>query len=260
MPIVTMTTDFGYQDYYLALIKGALLSQNAQLNLVDIAHNINNYDIVQAAFILKNCWHAFPPGTIHLVSVNDFNNGKNQLIAIKYQDHYFVGPDNGVFYLVFDEMPSDILKLETASNGFNSLKDIFAKTIGEIASGKPFEQIGTPCQEMEQRLTFRPVISPSQIRGAIIHIDNYENAIINVTRDLFEQVGTNRPFKLFFKRHNPITKLSQHYSDVAIGERLCLFNAAQHLEIAINMGKASTLLGLKLEDTIQIDFYTNVEE
>lgn len=260
MPIVTLTTDFGYQDYYLALIKGAILSQNAQLNLVDIAHNINNYDIVQAAFILKNCWHAFPDGTIHLVSVNDFNNGKNQLILIKYQEHYFVGPDNGIFSLIFDEIPATIYQLHTASDGFSSLKKIYAQAIGAIANGKSFEQIGPPQQEMEQRLTFQPVISPAQIRGAIIHIDNYENAIINVSRALFEKVGNNRPFQLFFKRHNPITKLCQHYSDVAIGERLCLFNAAGYLEIAINMGKASTLLGLKLEDTVQIDFYSNVEE
>lgn len=251
-----MTTDFGYQDYYLPLIKGAILSQNAQLNLVDIAHNINPYDIVQAAFILKNCWHAFPEGTIHLVSVNDFNNGKNQIIAIKYQNHYFIGPDNGIFSLVFDEIPTAIFLLKDATAGFSSLKDVYATAIGAIANGDTLEQIGKAQQDMEQRLTFQPVISLSQIRGAIIHIDNYENAIINVSQELFEKVGNKRPFKLFFKRHNPITRLSLHYSDVTIGERLCLFNAAGYLEIAINMGKASTLLGLKLEDTVQIDFDT----
>lgn len=260
MPIVTLTTDFGYQDYYLAMIKGAILSQKPSINLVDIAHSINNYDIVQAAFILKNCWHAFPKSTIHLVSVNDFNDGKNQLVAIRHQGHYFIGPDNGVFSLVFEDTPAAVYYLEPAEQGFQSITNIYAKAIGYIANKKPFEEIGTTCDEMEQRITFHPVISPSQIRGSIIYIDNYENAIVNVRQELFEKVGNDRPFKLFFKRHNPITKLCQHYSDVAIGERLCLFNAAKYLEIAINMGKASSLLGLKLEDKVQIDFYTNTSE
>lgn len=256
MPLVTLTTDFGHQDYYLALIKGAILRQNAQLNLVDIAHHINNYDIVEAAFILKNCWHAFPEGTIHLISVNDFNNGKNQLLALQYGGHYFVGPDNGVFSLIFEEAPAAIFYLEPASDGFLSLKDKYAAAIGHIANGQPFEQIGSPVTEMEKRITFQPVINPSQIRGSIIHIDNYENAIVNISRDLFVNVGKHRRFELFFKRHNPIIKLSKHYSDVAVGERLCLFNSADYLEIAINMGKASSLLGLNLEDTVQIDFHS----
>lgn len=255
MPVVTLTSDFGNQDYYLALIKGAILSQNAQLNLVDITHDINNYDIVQAAFILKNCWHAFPEGTIHLLSVNDFNSGKNQLIVIQHHNHFFVGPDNGVFSLIFDEVPAAIFYLDAASKGFLSLKDRYASAIGHISNGKPIAEIGSIAQKMEKRITFQPVINTSQIRGSIIHIDNYENAIVNVSQELFEKVGNQRDFELFFKRHNPITKLSKHYSDVAIGERLCLFNSAKYLEIAINMGKASSLLGLKLEDTIQIDFH-----
>ena len=78
--------------------------------------------------------------------------------------------------------------------------------------------------------------------------------IVNIRRELFEQVGQNREFALYFKRHDPITQLSLHYNDVPIGETLCLFNSADYLEIAINMGKAGSLLGLKMEDTIQIDF------
>ena len=107
---------------------------------------------------------------------------------------------------------------------------------------------------MVQRITFQPVISPNRIRGAVIYIDQYENVISNISRELFERIGKNREFELYFKRHDPILKLSRNYFDVAVGETLCLINSAEYLELAINMGKASSMLGLKLEDTIQIDF------
>ena len=108
---------------------------------------------------------------------------------------------------------------------------------------------------MFKRITLQPVTSKSQIRGSIIHIDNYENAIVNISRELFEQLSKKRTFSLYFKRYNPITQLSEQYYDVAIGDILCLFNSAGYLEIAVHMGKAATLLGLKIDDTVQIDFH-----
>ena len=89
----------------------------------------------------------------------------------------------------------------------------------------------------------------------MIHVDNYENVILNITRELWERYSYYRNFALFFKRHEPISQLSESYNDVTIGETLCLFNAADHLVIAINLGKASSMLGLSVEDTVQLDFY-----
>jgi hypothetical protein len=114
--------------------------------------------------------------------------------------------------------------------------------------------LGNPARDILQRITFQPVIAPSQIRGAVIYVDNYDNVVSNITRDLFEKVGRGRPFQLFFKRHDPILRLSKHYNDVPIGETLCLFNS-DYLEVSINMGKAAELFGLKIEDTIQINFH-----
>ena len=122
-----------------------------------------------------------------------------------------------------------------------------------MAANSSLELLGNPAKDILQRITFQPVIAPSQIRGAVIYIDNYDNVVSNVTRDLFEKVGRGRPFQLYFKRHDPILSLSKHYNDVPIGETLCLFNS-DYLEVAINMGKAAELFGLKIEDTIQIDF------
>ena len=257
MPIITLTTDFGLKDYYIGLIKGALLSKDPALSIVDISHNVNVYDIVQGAFILKNCFAAYPEGTIHIISISNYSSKKPCFLAIRYAGHYFIGPDNGVFSLLFDtKLIKDIYELTYVENNKFPIKDVFADAVGHLINNMPFNEIGLPVESIEERITFQPVISGSQIRGAIIHVDNYQNVITNITRDTFDKVGQGRKFALYFKRHNPIARLSNHYQDVAVGETLCFFNSAGCLEIAINMGKAAILHGLKVEDSVQIDFKT----
>lgn len=255
MAIVTLTTDFGLQDYYAAVIKGAILCEDPSLNIVDITHNVQNYDIVQGAFILKNAYHSFPKGSIHILSINNFYTQELMFITFQKDGHYFIGPDNGVFSLMFEELPQDVYELSFKEEGSFPLKNVFAKAVGHIISGKPLLEIGFPIEKMEQRITLQPVISPDQIRGSVIHIDKYQNVIINVTKDLFDQVSKKRSFSLYFKRHDPIEQLSEYYYDVPVGETLCLFNSSNYLEVAINMGKAASLLGLNIDDTIQIDFH-----
>lgn len=252
--LITLTSDFGWKDYYLALLKGAMLSKQPHLNIVDITHEIQNYDIVRAAFIFKNAWAAFPRGTIHVLSVNDLNDETTRFVLIQHDGHYFIGPNNGVFSLVFDNKPIKIYQLPAIEKTPFTLKDIFAEAVDHIVKGLPIEEIGEPIDSLLTRITFQPITGQAQIRGAIIHVDNYENAITNITKDIFDKIGQNRPFKLSFKGHDPISTISQHYHDVPVGETLCLFNSADHLEIAINMGSASGLLSMGLEDTVQLDF------
>ena len=254
MQIVTLTTDFGSQDYYVPVLKGAILSRHRAVNIVDISHQIKHHDIVQAAFVLKNTWSAFPEGTIHVVSVNNLGGERGRFLAFKYEKHIFIGPDNGIFTLVFPKLlPLNIIEIPFAGLNFESVREALANTVGQLAANSALELLGNPAKDILQRITFQPVIAPSQIRGAVIYIDNYDHVVSNVTRDLFEKVGRGRPFQLYFKRHDPILNLSKHYNDVPIGETLCLFNS-DYLEVAINMGKAAELFGLKIEDTIQIDF------
>jgi len=255
MPIVTITTDFGLGDYYVAVIKGALLRQCDQLQIVDITHQIRNYDIVQGAFIFRHAWTSFPPGSIHLLSINDFYSPQKRFVVIPWQEHYFIGPDNGLFSLIFESMPAEAYELPFPEEESFPIKTIFARTVAHIEQQHPLADIGPPAGQLMQRITLQPVISPSFIRGAVIHIDNYENAVLNISSELFHRVGKNRAFSLYFKRHDPITQLSRHYFDVPVGEPLCLFNSSGLLEIAINLGRAGSLLGLKVEDTVQVDFF-----
>ena len=253
MYIITLTTDFGLQDYYVPVLKGTMLTRHGGLNFIDISHNIKNHDIVQAAFTIRNSWHHFPDGSIHIVSVNNFGGERNRFLVLQHNNHYFIGPDNGIFSLIFDTPPQYVYEIPFQGLNFQYVKECIADALEVIVSEKALAEMWSPVNDMVQRITLQPVIAPAQIRGSVIHIDNYDNVVVNVTRQLFEKVGRGRPFELYFKRHDPIVYLSKHYNDVSIGDTLCLFNS-DYLEISINMGKAAEMLGLKLEDTIQIDF------
>lgn len=255
MAIVTFISDFGTTDYYSAVIKGALLSDNPQLNLIDISHNVKTYDIVQGAFVLKNSYKHFPAGTIHLVSVNNFYAPNHCFLAIRYNDHYFIGPDNGLFALAFEkEQLTSVYELTYNANAANPLGEVFAKGVRHILSEMPFNEIGIPIETIEERISIQPVTTVDRIRGAVIHVDNYENAITNISGDLLEKIGKGRPFKIYFKRHEPLTTIKKNYAEVPVGEILCLINSANYLEIAINLGKASSMLGMGIDEHVQIDF------
>lgn len=254
MPLVTLTTDFGLRDPYVASFKGELWRQTAELQLLDISHNVNNFDIVQAAFIFKNAWPSFPAGTIHLLLVNDLPAARHDFLLIRQFDQFFICPDNGILHLIFDSLHGTVYRLEGDPKKGLSIGQRLAIVINQLSRKMAPEQIGKPAEETVRRLTLQPVITNQQIRGTIIYIDNYHNAISNISRQLFDQVGQGRNFEISFKRHPALTRLSRDYEEVEIGEPLCLFNRAGFLKIAVNMGKAASLLGLHLEEMIQIDF------
>ena len=253
--IVTLTTDFGLRDYYAAVLKGAMLTQTPTLTFIDVSHQVKAHDIIEAAFILRHAYASFPIGTVHVVCVDNFFNQQTDFVAVEAHGHYFLAPDNGVLSLLFDELPFGAFRLlyDAQSSNF-PLKDVFARAVGHLANGLPLDQIGIPAHDLVQRITLQPVVSQDLIRGSVIHIDGYENVILNIHRSLYDRVSRSRPFELYFKRHHPITAMATSYHDVAIGETLCLFNSANFLEIAVSMGKAATLLDLNVEDPVQIIF------
>lgn len=255
MSILTLTTDFGTRDFYAGALKGAVLRRCPGAQLVDISHDITPFDILQAVFVVQNVWREFPEGSIHLIAVNCVYGPEAHFVAARKEGHYFLAPDNGILTLLFEDLlPSDVRTLPTPPQEHFPVKQIFAEAAAHLVADKPFELLGGYAAPLLQRISIQPVIMPGRIRGTILHLDNFDNVVVNIRRDVFEKVGQNRPFSLYFKRHDPITRLSSNYSDVPVGEQLCLFNIAGYLEIAINMGRAASLFGLKVEDVVEIVF------
>ncbi|MFN0215126.1 MAG: S-adenosyl-l-methionine hydroxide adenosyltransferase family protein [Saprospiraceae bacterium] len=261
MQFTTLTTDFGTQDFYVGALKGALLRRVPSLYLVDISHDIPPFDIVRGAFVVANMWREFPEGSIHLIGVNCVYQQEFRFVAARHEGHFFLAPDNGLLSLLFSNFdPLDLRNLPADAAEHFAVKNIFADAVAHLAGGKPFEELGEHAAPLLQRISIQPVITPTRIRGTVILVDNFENVVVNIRRETFESAANGRSFSLFFKRNDPITQLSGNYCDVAVGEQLCLFNMADYLEIAVNMGKAATLFGLKVEDVVEIVFDAPVTE
>lgn len=253
-PLLTITSDFGREDFHLARLKGYLFSAHRDLRIVDVSHDIPTYDIVRAAFIFNRAWRHYPEGTIHLISVNDYYQPRGRFLAIRHERQYFIGPDNGIFSLIFSKMPAETYVLDGYTKD-DALSTIYARAVAHVARDKPFLEIGLPATRFSERLAFQPVIGPNYIRGAVVFIDRFDNVTTNITRQRFEEVGRGRGFQLLIKRMAPIDGLSFRYHDVPEGEPLCRFNSDGLLEVAINLGRASTLLGINVEDMVQVEFY-----
>lgn len=254
MQLVSLISDYGRKDYYLAELKAALFSKCEDIQIIDISHEVEVYDIALAAYNLKYLLSSLPLNTINIISVNNYYDKKPKYIAFKRDQRYFIGPDNGVFSLVFDGL-SDVFEINLDLLDNRQVHNIYSHSAACIHHNLPFEEFALPYSDFNTRLNFRPVVTNQQIKATIIHIDQYENVVTNCTKDIFEKSRQGRGFSIYYKPNDPIDILSKHYGEVNIGEPLAWFNNAGHLEIAINMGKASSVLHLFQNETIQIDFH-----
>lgn len=255
MQIVTITSDLGNQDYALGAFKGALLSAEPGVRLLDLTHQIPDFDLVETAYLIRNAWKHFPTGTIHLVWVHNHYDHAPQFIAVKHQDHYFIGPDNGILSLVIDtESAWEACQLEYEPGDNFSLRQLYAYAVAHLAAKKDFHQIGIPLAELKQRISLRPVAGTNDIRGTVIHTDGFGNVITNISRVLFEEVGLGRSFSVQAKRADAIRTIARHYSDAMYAEPVCLFNGAGLLEIAVYMDRADVLLNLHKGDPVAVLF------
>ncbi len=257
MPIITLTTDLGTKDHYVGSVKGAILSQCKDVTIIDISNQIQPFNILDAAFVLKNSYPGFPASTIHLVSVNAVQEGNAPFIAIGHKGHYFIGADNGIFSLALEAQPEKAFELagfvEEEKHSF-PLLSIAVNGAAHLANGGALEKIGKPIKEIQQGVALQPVITERSIKGTVIYIDNYENIIVNIAEELFDRVGENRNFSILMRGNDAISTIGDNYNSAPEGELVCFFNTAGYLEIAINSGNASSLLGLEKGATIQIDF------
>ena len=257
MPVITLTSDWGLKDHYHGAVKGAILRRLPDAVIVDVSHNIPPFDLNQAAFIIRNFYRNFPEGTIHILAINTEASIESPHTLVFHNGHYFIGADNGIFSLVFDEKPEMILELDIIqdSDYFTfPTRDVFVKAACHIARGKPVEELGHPRDRLYSRMAFQPVITGNQIRGKVIYVDNYGNAFVNITETIFNSLFKNRKFVLTFRSPSyRITEISKSYQDVHEVEMLALFSSSGYLQIAINRGDACSLLGLKPDTTVLIE-------
>jgi len=256
MPIITLTTDMGDKDYYLSAIKGNILMQLPEATIVDITHQIKPWDIIQAAFVIKNAYINFPIGSIHIIGVDTECYDGRKHIAVKYNDHYFIGTDNGIFSLILEKKPDVQVELNLIKDANLTFptKDVFVKAACHIARGGTLEVLGRSIDHLKSVSIGYPATDENMIVGKIIYIDHYENVITNINHETFKRIGKGRPFRMLISRDEYfIEKLSSRYSDADISDIVVLINELGFIEVALNQGNAAGLLGLKIDG--QLRFY-----
>ncbi len=256
----TLTSDFGLQNHYAASVKGKILFHIPDANILDICHHVAPHNLQQAAYIFKSAYLHFPRGTIHLVLNDLYANPNRQLLYVFENGQHIFCADNGFLTLLFDDRPAQIFLLQDKLVLYNYLEVVehFAMNAVQILQGlKPnIENIA-----VNQIMIRRPAFafeSNNTLEAQVLHIDSYGNVVLNVTRTFFYETAKGRAFRILFMRDEEINTISEHYHDVPVNEKLCLFNAAGFLEIAINKGHAASLFGFKDADERSL-FYSNVK-
>jgi len=245
MPLITLTSDIGFQDYLVGAAKGRLLQLNPAFNIADITHQLPPFNYTQSAYICRNAIKNFPAHTFHIILVNLFEHKTENLLLAFYEDQYILCADNGLLTMIAEGKPEIIIRLRADKKKIkNTLYciEVMGAAIQSITEGKRLQDVGEPDVEITEKNYLRPFTTPDFIEGQIIFIDNFENVIVNITKTQFEEQRANRRFRIETRRNDDIDTLSETYADVPEGEKLALFNSAGYLEIAINKGNAAGLL------------------
>jgi len=248
LPLLTLTSDIGSPDYLVGAVKAQLLQLNPGFRIVDISHNIPPFNYPQAAYVCRSAIRNFPEFSYHLILVNLFENKPEQLLLAFHKNQYLLCADNGLLTMILEETPEMVMGIpldKTADRNTIYLTSVMGRVVTQLANGEPIQKIGIPDVKYMEKRHLRPVLDGQSIEGQIIFIDSFENVIVNITREQFEQQREGRNFRITFTRGEFIDRISETYADVAEGEKVALFNSAGYLEIAINKGNAAGLFGLK---------------
>jgi S-adenosylmethionine hydrolase len=249
-PLITLLTDFGTQDAYVGSMKGVILGLNPEVALVDLTHDLPPQDVMAGALVLAASAPFFPAGTIHLAVVDPGVGSHRRALAARCRGHFWVGPDNGLFHLIFRQSPDlKIVSLKEAeyfltpvSDTFHG-RDIFAPVAAHLSLGVELSRFGPAMTDPVSLEIPEPAFGPAEVKGEIIYVDRFGNLVSNLPAlDLKEWLGGRR-FSLQVGSLK-LRELSRIYTDAAPGEFLALPGSHGWLEIACARDNAARRLGL----------------
>ncbi|SPD75763.1 conserved hypothetical protein [uncultured Desulfobacterium sp.] len=249
--IITLTTDFGLSDPYVGIMKGVILSINPEARIIDITHHVSAGDIGQASSILFDAYRFFPEGTIHLGVVDPGVGGERRPIMVITGSHFLIGPDNGLFWpVIFADKVVKLMHLTNESYFLSSIsrtfhgRDIFAPVAAHVSRGvSPLEMGQTITDPVRLDL---PICEQEGdiLRGSIIRVDHFGNLLTSIPKKDVEKFFT-RGSLLIRVGDATINGVKGSYSEAKEGELISLIGSSDHLEIAVNRGRACDGIGVE---------------
>lgn len=254
--IITLTSDFGYQDNYVAIIKALLHTRVPEATQVDLTHSITPYHLLQCAYILSSALPFFPAGSVHFSLFDAMYASPAKVLIAEKQRQYIISSDNGLLPLILNDETRPIYSWPEVPATYAEWITFSADLIAKL-SQEGFRPDALPVHHPQAfSVPPRPVFKDNTIECHIVHVDQFGNVILNLTKEDFEAQQRGRKFRIVFRNNEHIDTISNSYSEVPPKEKLCLFNNAGHLEIAINKDSAARLLGLSLFNTSSLVYQT----
>jgi S-adenosylmethionine hydrolase len=252
MQVVTLTTEWKPDDIYSGIIKGKLCRLCPDVKIIDNAMGIPAFNISHASFVIRNTYNNYPKGSIHIICIHSEANKDQDHLIVKAKDHFFIGTDNGIFNLILNSDPEEVVRID--SDGISDELEIFARAASGLAAGMKPSELGKAVKNISEKVPLRATIDKDVIIGSIIFIDSYGNVISNITREVFHRVFEDRAFRILTQSNKNYTdQISSRYSDVPVGEMLTRFNSLELLEISINGANVSELLSLSIGSVVRVD-------
>lgn len=248
--VITLTTDFGLRDYYVSAMKAVILDIAPDVRLVDISHEIPSQDIMAGSWVLKNSAMLFPPNSVHAVVVDPGVGTERKPVALKIDDQFFVGPDNGIFSLLTEDKEFEAVRLTNSKYWTQNLsstfhgRDIFAPVAAHLSLGVNLGDLGEPLDELETYRWAVPIADKDGIQGWVIHIDKFGNLITNVSASLIEEVIGDKNLKLYVG-NTILNKIKPTFGSVPDAEPVAYIGSSGMLEIGINKGNAEQMLSVQ---------------
>lgn len=257
--IVTLTTDFGLRDPYVAEMKAAILSVCPKANIVDVTHEIAKFNMRMGAYILASAAPFFPKGTIHVAVVDPGVGTRRRPLLIQTQQGFFIGPDNGLLILAAEhpgitsvrEITNPKLMLKRVSSTFHG-RDIFAPAAAHLANGVPPDEFGPQVTDLVKPDFTKVMLKGNVLVGEILHVDDFGNVITNIGEKETARIRGADVVNVELPNQKLKLRFCKTYGEVKPQEPLALIGSNNYLEIAINQGNAAAEFATKPGDKIHL--------
>jgi S-adenosyl-L-methionine hydrolase (adenosine-forming) len=257
-PVIALLSDFGLRDHYVAAMKGVMLAVCPDATLVDLSHDVPPHDVRAGARLLASCYAYFPAGTVFVAVVDPGVGSTRRGLAADVGDYRLVGPDNGLLSTVFAERPpARLVELSerkyarpTISRTFEG-RDRFAPAAAWLAKGVALTSLGRSLVDYVRLEATAPVESTDGLTGVVEHVDRFGNLVTNLGRSHVERLARAGAIDVRIAGHR-VPRLVATYSEALPGELCALFGSTEHLEVAVNGGRAAEQLQAGVGSPVEV--------